>query len=129
MIRTAGRAGGKTRQLTTGETFEWEIEILGIGRETATTKQTVKVTAIEDGTAHLAATWAENGFNPKTEGGAVLMRGGDLKERRELEVHLASGMPVSLTITEERIDQSSGMDLVQRTRYATSVSEFSIVSK
>ena len=125
----AGRAAGRTRELTKGENFDWELEVLGIGREKAMSKHTVEVVSIGKGYAELVATWAENGFNPKTDGGAVLMRGGDLKGRYELRVHLASGLPVSLTITEQRMDQTCGMDMVQRTRHASTVSKFSILPK
>jgi hypothetical protein len=125
----AGRAAGKTRELTVGETFEVEAEILGIGRERAMSKHTVEVAAIADGHADLVVTWAENGHNPKTDGGVILMRGGDIEGRAEMRFHLASGLLVGLKETEKRVDQTCGMDMVQRTRYATNVHEFSIVRK
>jgi len=46
--------------------------------------------------------------------------------RRELRFHLASGLLVGVKETEKRADQTCGMDMIQRTRYATNVSEFSI---
>ncbi len=122
----AGRAAGLTRDLTVGETFETELEILGIGREMAMSTHSVEVTAIEDGHVNLTATWAENGHNPKTDGGVMLMRGGDIKGNRELKFHLASGMLVGLLETVKRTDQTCGMDMIQRTRHATTVTGFSI---
>lgn len=125
----AGRAPGRTRKLTSGETYQVELEILGLGREKALSKHSVEVVSVNDGYTRLAVTWAENGFNSKTDGGAVLMRGGDIQGRQEMTFHLASGVLVGLVATEERTDQSCGMDMVQRTRHATTVFRFSITEK
>ena len=81
--------------------------ILGIGRETAESVHTVKVGSVGDGYANLVVTWAENGHNPKTDGGVVIMRGGDIKGRSEMRFHLASGLLVGLKETEKRADQSA----------------------
>ena len=125
----AGRAPGRTRKLTAGETCEMELEILGIGRENAMSTHSVEVVSVKNGYARLVVTWAENGHNPKLDGGAMLMRGGDIKGSRNMRFHLASGMLVVLQETEKRTDQTCGMDMVQRTRHAATVSEFSITAE
>lgn len=125
----AGRAAGRNRKLKAGETYRVGLEILGIGRETAVSEHSVTVETVEDGHVTLKVSWAENGHNPKTDGGVVLSRGGDIKGDSNLTFHLASGLLVGLRETEKRTDQTCGMDMVQRTRYATTVSEFSITPK
>ena len=58
-----------------GASYEVALGILGIGRESADSKHTVMVESLADGHVKLDVTWAENGHNPKTDGGAIAHAG------------------------------------------------------
>jgi hypothetical protein len=127
----AGRAKGRARTLTAGETFSVFLVVPGIGGEDTEVEHTCEVRSVEGGEAVLAVTWALNGLKPTaTEDGVITTRGLDLKGSAELTFHLASGLLTSLRQDLKRTDQVArgglGVGMIQKTRRIHEVKEFDL---
>jgi hypothetical protein len=125
----AGRAHGRERELKAGQEFEVTLEEPGIGFEPTPLAHACKVESVRGGQVVIAVTWKENGLRPRaTEGGGVIVRGGDMKCATTLTFRLDCGLLVGLEERIERTDQvSNGVDT--RTEHRVETRKFTFRPK
>ena len=116
------------RELRAGEEFTVKLEKPGISMKPTAVDHACKVVSAEGGLVVLSVEWKINGFDPKMEAGALVMRGGDIHGVSRMTFLAEGGLLTRLEETVERTDQTA-QGTTQWTRTATERKVFSLVKE
>ena len=127
----AGRAKGRARALRRGEAFTVVAEKPGIGMKPTAVEHACTVTTTGREVV-VRAEWKINGFDPQTDGGGLVVRGGDIRGVATLTFLARGGLLTRREETVERTDQVApgpAPGVSQWTRRVTEKSTFSLVKQ